>query len=226
MDAIDLIRERVVECEAEGIEILCCPEAILGGLADYAPHPRDIAIDVESGRLESILAPLASKTVTLICGFTELGENGLLYNSAAVFHKGTVIGVYRKLHPAIRKSIYQPGDRMPVFTVGSLTFGIVICNDSNFEEPASVMASQGATVLFVSSNNGLPAERASVVSASRKADIARATENRMWVVRADVAGRAGDFVSDGSSGVVDPAGTLVQSAESFATALLIAEVDT
>ena len=34
MGALDLIRARVRACEAEEVEILCCPEAILGGLAD------------------------------------------------------------------------------------------------------------------------------------------------------------------------------------------------
>ena len=32
---------------------------------------------------------------------------------------------------------------MPVFTVGGLTFGIVICNDSNYYGPARSMASKG-----------------------------------------------------------------------------------
>jgi hypothetical protein len=34
LEAIDLIEERVAWCESEGVSILCCPEAILGGLAD------------------------------------------------------------------------------------------------------------------------------------------------------------------------------------------------
>ena len=32
MDALDLMQERVAWCEAERVSILCCPEAILGGL--------------------------------------------------------------------------------------------------------------------------------------------------------------------------------------------------
>jgi hypothetical protein len=36
MGAVDLIRQRIAWCEVEGVEILCCPEAVLGGLADYA----------------------------------------------------------------------------------------------------------------------------------------------------------------------------------------------
>ncbi len=226
MEAVELIRKRVDWCEAEGVEILCCPEAILGGLADYAACPTDLAIDVENGQLSAVLAPLASDTVTTIVGFTEICGAGQLYNSAAVFHKGAVVGLYRKLYPAIRKSIYQAGDQIPVFRIGGLTFGIVICNDSNYPEPARIMAAQGATALFVPTNNGLPPEKADVVIHARNADIARAIENRVSVIRADVAGRTADLVSYGSSGIVDPGGTVLQSAQRLTEDLLVADLET
>jgi predicted amidohydrolase len=225
MEAVELIRKRVEWCEAEGVEILCCPEAVLGGLADHAARPVDFAMNVESGQLSAALTPLASGTVTTILGFTEI-SGGELYNSAAVFHQGAVAGLYRKLHPAIRKSVYRAGDRVPVFTVGGLTFGIVICNDSNFSEPARLMAAQGATALFVPTNNGLPQEKADVVDDARKAGIARATENSVWVIRADVAGRAGDLVSYGSSSIVEPDGTVLQSARRLTEDLLVADLGT
>ena len=140
MEVLGLIREQVDWCESKGVEILCCPEGVLGGLADYASRPTDIAIDVEGGQLDALLAPLASDRVATILGFTEIDRGGRLYNSAAVFHKGSVVGIYRKLYPAINKSIYEAGDKMPVFTVGGLTFGIIICLDSNYYEPARIMA--------------------------------------------------------------------------------------
>ncbi|HSS49312.1 MAG TPA: carbon-nitrogen hydrolase family protein, partial [Thermoanaerobaculia bacterium] len=46
MAAVELIRRRVEQCEAAGVEILCCPEAVLGGLADYAARPAEFALDV------------------------------------------------------------------------------------------------------------------------------------------------------------------------------------
>jgi predicted amidohydrolase len=91
------------------VEILCCPEGVLGGLADDATRPTDIAIAVEGGQLEAVLAPLASPTVTTILGFTETERQGRLYNSAAVFHRGSVVGIYRKPYPAIHKSVYEAG---------------------------------------------------------------------------------------------------------------------
>src|ERR1700730_8624895 len=100
MEALELIRERVKWCETAGVDILCCPEAVLGGLADDAQCPADIAIDVGSGKLETLLAPLASKSVSAIVGFTETVGAGMLYNSAALLRDGRIVGIYRKRHPA------------------------------------------------------------------------------------------------------------------------------
>lgn len=228
MDALALIRTRVEWCEAEGIAILCCPEAILGGLADYDEHPARFAIAADEGRLASALAPLASDSVTTIVGFTELADGGRLYNSAAVFQRGSVVGVYRKLYPAINRSVYEAGCTVPVFQIGALTLGIVICNDSNYFEPARLMAARGATALFVPTNNGLPPTRAGadLVAQARNVDIARAVENSVWVIRADVAGRTDELVSYGSSGIVDPDGMVVQSARQLRDDLIVAEIDT
>ena len=146
VEALALIRDQVEWCESARVEILCCPEGVLGGLADYATQPTAIAIDVEDGRLNMVLAPLASDTVTTILGFTEIDRQGRLYNSAAVFHKGSVAGVYRKLHPAINRSVYEAGREVPIFQVGELTFGVVICNDSNYPELARFMAAQARRV--------------------------------------------------------------------------------
>ena len=227
MVALDLIRERMRACEAEGVAILCCPEAILGGLADQIEDPARLAISVRTGQLDTVLAPLASDVTTTILGLTELGEDGFLYNAAAVFHRGTVAGVYRKLHPAIRQSIYHAGGHMSVFRVGALTFGIAICNDSNFPELANQMASRGATALFVPSNNALPQRKggAEIVTEARRVDVATAIANDMWVIRADVAGQAAGLTSHGSSAIVDPKGTVVRSALALSEDVITAVID-
>ena len=228
MDVLGLIRVQVDWCESNGVEILCCPEGVLGGLADYTSRPDDIAIDAEGGHLNKVLAPLASDTVTTILGFTETDRLNRLYNSAAVFHKGSVAGLYRKLYPAINKSIYEAGDKMPVFTVGDLTFGIITCNDSNYYVPARIMASQGAAALFVPTNNGLPPTKAGpeLVAEARNVDIARAIENSVSVIRADVAGRNESLVSYGSSEIVDADGHVLQSARPLVPDIIVAEIET
>ena len=178
-EAIGLIRHRVEWCEAEGVSVLCCPEAVLGGLADDAACPASIAFYAGTGTLEAVLAPLASATVTTILGFTEITDAGHLYNSAVVFHQGTVAGLYRKLYPAMRKSVYRAGDRIPVFTTDEFTFGIVICNDSNYPEVARAIAAQGAAAMFIPTNNSLPPEKADVIAQARQVDIATARDTTM-----------------------------------------------
>ena len=97
------MRRQIRRCETEGIGILCCPEAILGGLADNHPNPSELALSTDM--LRHALLPLASDSVTSIVGFSELERDGRIYNSAAIFHRGEIAGLYRKLHPAIRRSV-------------------------------------------------------------------------------------------------------------------------
>jgi predicted amidohydrolase len=224
--ALSLIRERVAWCEVNGVSILCCPEAILGGLADDCADPQPLAMSVHSEQFDTMLAPLASDMVTTIVGFTERADDGRLYNAAAVFASGAIVGVYRKQHPAINRSVYAAGRQLPVFEAGGLRFGIVICYDSNFPNLARSLAERGAAALFVPSNNALPDANGGreLVTESRRVDIATAMANRLWVIRADVAGRRGDLVSYGSSAIVDPSGTVVQSARELSDDMIVAEL--
>jgi predicted amidohydrolase len=226
-DAIELIRMQIRRCEIERIRILCCPEAILGGLVDNHPDPSRFAIATDTDMLKNTLSPLASDTVTSIVGLSELGDGGRIYNSAAV-QRGEIAGLYRKLYPAIRRSVYSPGHDVPVFRIEELSFGIVICKDSNYPEPTRLMAEQGATALFVPTNNGLPpiSAGAELIARARKRDIATAVENNMWIIRADVSGNAGGLVSFGASGIVDPGRTVVQSARLMSEDLVVADIET
>ncbi len=87
-------------------------------------------------------------------------------------HRGAVAGIYRKCHPAIRRSVYRAGEERPVFRIGGLTFGILICYDSTFPDLARDMVAQGAAVLFIPANNGLPPARADVTASTRETDVA------------------------------------------------------
>lgn len=219
--AIALIRAQLDWCEAQGVSILCCPEAVLGGLADYTPRPEQIA--VERAELSEVLAPLSSETVTTIVGFTEAAD-GRFYNAAAIWHRGELCGVYRKRHPAINRSIYAAGDCSPVCRIGELVFGLLICNDSNHRELARHMTGRGAKALFVPTNNALPSDRANVVDEARRVDAALAAQLTVTVIRADVAGCENGLVSYGSTGITAPDGVLLQSARAHGGDVIVAVV--
>jgi 5-aminopentanamidase len=224
--AVTALRVQIDRCEATGVELLCCAEGVLGGLADYADDPSRIAIRVSDGSLAALLEPLASDTVTAIVGFTELGDDGGLYNSAAIWSRGTVAGIYRKHHTAINRSVYRAGHEYPVFTVGAFTFGVMICRDSAFPEVAEALVSSGAQALFVPTNNGMPARKggAELVADARRCDIELARVHGVPVIRADVVGEFELLISHGASGIVNGRGEVVAELLPQHQGLIVADI--
>ena len=224
--ALARIRVQIDRCETLGVEILCCPEAVLGGLADYVDQPSEIAIDVSGDGMQRIATTLASHLVTTIVGFTEIDRDGRLFNAAAVLSRGSVAGIYRKLHPAINRSVYQAGQALPLFTAGSLTFGVVICLDSTFAEPISAMVARGARAIFIPTNNGMPPHKGGgeLVAEAREIDIAHARKHGVPIIRADVAGRVGRLASHGSSSIVDGSGQVLAAAPPWNADLVMSNI--
>jgi predicted amidohydrolase len=225
-EAVELVRRRLEECAERGVEILCCPETLLGGLAEDPRLAEQVALGVENGELAETLSPLAHYSVTLVIGFTERGGAGRFFNSAAVVEAGELRGVYRKVYPGNR-SAYSAGDVLPIFERGAAKFGIVICNDANYLEPARVLAARGAALLCLPLNNELRPEVADAWRARTRGNlIARAVENHLTVIAADVAGRGYQRTSYGGSAIVGRDGAVLAEASPFVEGLLIAEVGT
>lgn len=226
LEAVELIQSQLLTCEAEGVTTLCCPEAILGGLAHESAgeSPADVALGVSNGELANVVDPLLGSAVQVIIGFTERDPSGAIFNSAAILAGGRITGVYRKVYPGYRTA-FRAGEDLPVFSEATAPFGIVICNDLWYVEPTRVLAAAGAAVIFVPTNSGHPR----VVTSSFRArgenlPVARAVENSVTVVVADIAGRRGDRVAHGFSCIIDPDGAVVERAEPLSSDLLIAEV--
>jgi predicted amidohydrolase len=183
-----------------------------------------VALGVDSGELAASLAPLADSSVTLVIGFTEREPSGKFFNSAAVVERGQVLGVYRKVYPGYRTA-YSAGETLPIFTRGLTKFGIVICNDGNYLEPTRVLAARGAALLLTPLNNALRQEVADASRTRTRSNlVARAVENNLTVIAADVAGRQGDRMSSGGTAIVGPDGGVLAESTPLVEDLLIAEV--
>ena len=101
----------------------------------------------------------------------------------------------------------------------------MICNNSNDPEIAADMVARGAKAIFLPSNNSLPPDRADVVALSRAVDVARARDNAVMIVRADVAGRTASARDQfGSSAIVDARGMVLRAGEALSEDILVAEV--
>lgn len=227
MAAVELIARQVAVCEASGVEILCCPEAVIGGLAHESDgeSPGDVALGVANGELAAVLAPVLDSEITVIVGFTERDPSGGVFNAAAVVSGGRVNGVYRKVYPGYR-TVIDAGQSLPLFDHRSTPFGIVICNDLWYLEPVRVLAVAGAALLFVPTNSGHPHEVTSSFRArGENLPIARAVENTTTVVVADIAGVQGNRVAHGFTSIIDPDGVVLARAEPLTETLLIADVE-
>ena len=92
--------------------------------------------------------------IVLVTSLFEKRTAGLYHNSAVVFDKGKLAGIYRKMHipddPGFYEKFYfTPGDLgfKPIDTsVGRL--GVLICWDQWYPEAARIMALNGAEILI------------------------------------------------------------------------------
>lgn len=195
--------------QANGAALLLFPEAYLQGYLLAEPDARRIAFDLASQTFANILAQFPAHPTTLVVGLIEVdGPN--LFNTAIVVQQRQLIGRYRKTHLLTAERTFSPGGDTPVFDVDGLRFGINICHDTNFPDPAQTMAKAGASLLLCCANNMLPHTKAEAfrhVHNTARAKLCRQTN--LWLISSDVTGTRDGMVSWGPSAVISPAGTVV-----------------
>jgi len=96
--------------------------------------------------------------IHLVLGFLE-AEGEKTFNTAALIGPdGRIVGKYRKTHfhqgYEVNPPGYTPGDAYPVFDVGFMKVGIMICFDRQLPEPARALALGGADLIACPSYGG------------------------------------------------------------------------
>lgn len=139
----------------------------------------------------------------VLYGFPERAGGGI-HNAAALVGPRGVRGVYRKIHLfGKEKAFFRPGGApAPVWRIGSVRVGVMICFDWFFPEVARGLALRGAEVLLHPSNLVLPHAPAAMIT--------RCLENRVFAATANRVGRengaAGPLTFIGRSQIVSPRG--------------------
>lgn len=220
----ELVLAFLDRARTQGVELLCCPEALIGELANETDGdtPSTVALSVADGELEEAIAPLFGWGMTIVVGFTERCADGQLHNAAAVISNNTISGIYRKCYPG--SSACVAGTELPIFHHDGVPFGVLICNDAHYIEPARVLAAKGAQLLVVPVHGGhRPAKENLWRARGTNVLIARAVENGVPLVAADVAGWQGERVCHGTTAIVDAQGTVV-AAQPLKEDLIVADV--
>jgi predicted amidohydrolase len=182
------------------------------------------AESVPDGRTSKFLLSLVRKNnAYFIAGLVEV-EGNHIYNSSVIFGPKGFIGRYRKIHLFdTEKSCFHAGtDAPPVFDLGGVKVGVMICFDWRFPETARSLALKGADIIAHPSNLVLPH--------CPQAMITRCLENRIFAITADrvgieerIPGEELTFI--GQSQVVDPDGKILVRASETKEEVHIVDID-
>ena len=224
--ALACAAELAARAQGQGAALLCFPEGFLQGyLTDEAPARRH-ALDLASPAFAAVLARLPKAGPMIVMGLIEV-ENGVLFNTAVVVHRGALVGRYRKTHLLGGERFFAPGTDSPIFEVAGLRFGINICYDGNFPEAARKVAAQGASLIVCPANNMLRRETAETWKHAHNAVRGeRCRETGLWMISADVTGERDGRIAWGPTAVLDPAGEVMAQLPLEAPGLLVVDIPT
>ncbi len=155
-DNRELTSEAIAEAVAAGGQIVVLPElATSGYVFDSADEARSCAEPHDGPTLRSWSRALGGSDAVTIGGFCELGDEGVLYNSAALLDANGVVAVYRKIHLWDREKLFfEPGgDCAPVVETRFGRIGVQVCYDLNFPEVARGLALAGADLIVLPTNS-------------------------------------------------------------------------
>jgi predicted amidohydrolase len=211
----------IEEAAARGAAVVVLPELALSGYVfEDAGEARALATPVEA--LEAWSRP----GLVVVGGFCEAGEDGRLFNSAAVVDGSGVRAVYRKVHLWDREpSWFTPGsDPPPVVETAAGRVGAIVCFDLSFPEWARVAALAGAQLLCVPGNwprePRPPGERQMQLLRAMVA----AEAGGMAVAICDRSGAERGVEWAGATGIASPSGELLAAADGAEPALVVADV--
>jgi 5-aminopentanamidase len=227
---LERMKEGLARAEAERAEIVSFPECFLTGYPDTEEVARRGAFSIDSPQVMKVLDLTSRFDPTLIVGFNELRGKDL-YNTVLVAHRGHMSGVYSKC--AAYQRFHKQGRTFPVFERKGVKFGVIICADGGYIEPARILALKGARIIFAPHFNVIPGEGAIAHFMKVRSDhTARAIENGVFFVRGNnvmldpaKSGLSYKGVGYGDSYILDPGGEILVRSKRHAEDFIVADVD-
>jgi predicted amidohydrolase len=229
-DNLEKVVQGLARADRERIQIVSFPECFLTGYPDTEELARQGAFSVDSPQMMKVLDRTSAFAATGIVGFNELRGRDL-YNTAAVIHKGHLLGVYSKC--AAYQKFHKQGRDFPVFERDGVKFGVIICADGGYIEPARILALKGAKMIFAPHFNYISKEGLIAHFQKVRADhTARAIENQVYFIRGnnfchgrDEGITRHDGVGYGDSYIMDPGGEMVVRSRRHREDFIFADVD-
>lgn len=139
------VRKGLAQAVDVKLDIVSFPECFLTGYFAKEQDARKHMFAVDSPEMKRVLELTDGCDTTLVVGFNE-SRGDKLFNTVAVIERGKLLGRYSKALPY--EGYFQPGREFTVFEKKGLKFGIVICSDGGYIEPARILALKGARLII------------------------------------------------------------------------------
>ncbi|TET33788.1 MAG: NAD+ synthase [Planctomycetota bacterium] len=234
----EAILESLKRAEADGADILVCPELCLCGYPPKDLLMRGGFVDAIAEANKKVIA--ATKKTALVFGTVtrNTGETGKpLFNSAVCARDGKAIHIQpKRLLPTCdvydESRYFAPGDASEPFEFAGSTIGLTVCEDAWTEpfegrdlydcDPVSDLAAAGAKIII-----NVSASPFCVGKVNYRYDLfsRKAKQHGVTMILANQVGGNDDLIFDGSSMVVGADGTLQCFIPSFESKYKLIDLD-
>jgi predicted amidohydrolase len=219
------------EAREKAVELLLFPELSLTGYRLLHLTPR-VAIHPRSSPLIARLSEAAGP-MSVVVGLVEEDDQGVLYNSALLLHRGEIAHIHHKCYlPTYgifqEGRFFGEGQRLGLASLDGTPLGLLICEDLWHAEVARRLARGGAKILAViSASPGRigAGERPTSQDDWEVLTRSAALMNTSWVLYCNRVGwEEGSFYTGGSH-IVRPGGEVLVRAPYLDEHLLVADLD-
>lgn len=230
---LDSLKQILIKTSEKNLDFLCFPETYLSGYSQQAARESSVLIN-DPRLLEFMRFSTAFDTVILV-GLCER-DGDKIYNTHMVVYQGNLLGKYRKkMLTDEDKLVFSTDLDFPVFEAKGVKFGVVICADTSYVEPALLLRWKGARLLFTPHYNDIPPagietsdgkvtfwEHRSMVLNNQAA---LATLLKMVVVRSNVVIVRENHLGSGDAAIWDMNGEVIARGIPFTESVVMAEFD-
>ncbi len=218
--------EYIQEAKTLGADLIALPEMTITG---YPPEDllfKGSFLKDNLNKLDEISN--SSFGITVVIGFVDHEQDKHIYNAAAIFRDGMLVGKYHKIHlPNYgvfdENRYFKSGSQYPIFNINNVNIAINICEDIwHPSGPALTQSANGAEVIV--NINASPyhinkqVEREALLSS-------RSSENQVYIAYVNLVGGQDELVFDGSSTVFDYRGKLIARGKPMEPDMVIADLD-
>ncbi len=161
----------------------------------------------------------------ILAGLAEKAEENQYFISHFAAGPRGMIGAYRKIHLGPpEEGVFQAGSECPVFPFAGVRFGIELCFDAHFPELSTLLALNGAEVIFIP--HASPRESPEEKKARWLRYLpARAYDNSVFLVACNLLGESESGLTFSGTGLIlGPKGEVLAESREGREEVIVAEL--